>query len=130
MISFATSADKSNGLYPRSSTSSVDQGVWSSSAPLESPYLVDRSGANYLPKCDAGTSSVPPHRPRPRASPGAPTALHPPRSRAGVRNSRRREESGNRRDREVVRGNPPDRQFTPSSPTAASLPVPRSARKP
>src|SRR3954451_1873961 len=37
---------------------------------------------------------------------------------------------GNRRDREVVRGNPPDRQFTPSSPAAASLPVPRSARKP
>src|SRR3954454_6079343 len=103
MISFATSADKSNGLYPRSSTSSADQGVWSSSAPLESPYLVDRRGANYLLKCDAGTPSVLPHRPRPRAPPGAPTALHPPRSRAGVRNSRRREESGNRRDREVVR---------------------------
>src|SRR3954454_8445415 len=55
MISLATSAAKSNGLYPRSSTSSANQRVSpSSTEPMEPPRLVDRSSQGARPQATAG----------------------------------------------------------------------------
>src|SRR3954447_4356940 len=106
MVSFATSATSQTDDIHAPQPARRTKGVWSSSAPLESPYLVDRSEANYLPEMrrrNVQRSSAPtPSTSTAGCTDGSPPVPFESRGKELPSSGR----VGNRRDREVVRGCP------------------------
>src|SRR3954447_11777506 len=127
MISFATSATSQTDYIHTPQPARRTKGVWSLSAPMESPYLVDRSEANYLPNATQERPAF--LRTDPSTSTGCTDGSPPVPFQSRGKELPSSGRVGNRRDREVVRGTP-DHQFTASWRAAASLSVPRSAPKP